>query len=734
MECNCIENKTFQADIRHVYGNVLRLAIPLTLRTLEKVGDEIVATDTDFIPSSDYPVTVEFSKGAIKLAFNAVMRDGNVAYIEDDGTIPVGVYAITVLCKDGNGRPYRFKQKSVLQVVEYTAEAGIEETIEYEVTTWYLDAAIFMALKGEDGVGVEDIVTESSGEIGGVNTVTIILTDGRTKEFTILNGSGSVDMNFDAESHHPVANSTVTAKFDEIDGELADLFGDVEYDSSGKTIKFYNKGKNRVLASLSAVPFVKDGMVSNVYISNNTLVITFNTDSGREAIGVPLTSVFNPNNYYNKTQVDNRIAAAVANVQIDTSTLLAKSEYTIEEHPQSSSISGRLKYLKIPPTALKYIEGVGMEDSLDGGDVFARENGHLYEASYFGSTYDLGTVTDRAFLNKADGLFYRYIINEGWVQVGGSSSSGGDSSVVYGLRSSTGFKQGTLINGSWIYSTLDIDLDVKTIYFDVTTRKAYTWDGKDFQEFYSTSLANLADVAFSGSYNDLTDKPTIPESADLTGYATETYVDNAIAGLVDTAPQTLDTLNELAQALGDDPNFATTISTELGGKVDKETGKSLMTDAERTKLAGIASGAEVNVNADWNASSGDAQILNKPTIPSKTSDLTNDIGFVTSTTMATALAGKQDTLTFDNAPTAGSNNPVKSSGIKTYVDGKATITGITTNQDGAFTITLSDGNSFTVNLTHSHPLYLKYQLMVDEAAYNALSTKDSGTLYLIPES
>ena len=39
------------------------------------------------------------------------------------------------------------------------------------------------------------------------------------------------------------------------------------------------------------------------------------------------------------------------------------------------------------------------------------------------------------------------------------------------------------------------------------------------------------------------------------------------------------------------------------------------TSTEKTKLAGIAAGAEVNVNADWNASSGDAQILNKPTIP-----------------------------------------------------------------------------------------------------------------------
>jgi len=39
------------------------------------------------------------------------------------------------------------------------------------------------------------------------------------------------------------------------------------------------------------------------------------------------------------------------------------------------------------------------------------------------------------------------------------------------------------------------------------------------------------------------------------------------------------------------------------------------TDAEQTKLGGIAAGAEVNVNADWNATSGDAEILNKPTIP-----------------------------------------------------------------------------------------------------------------------
>ena len=48
---------------------------------------------------------------------------------------------------------------------------------------------------------------------------------------------------------------------------------------------------------------------------------------------------------------------------------------------------------------------------------------------------------------------------------------------------------------------------------------------------------------------------------------------------------------------------------------------------EKNKLAGIAAGAEVNVNADWNATTGDALILNKPTIPAavtQTSQLTNN--------------------------------------------------------------------------------------------------------------
>ena len=57
--------------------------------------------------------------------------------------------------------------------------------------------------------------------------------------------------------------------------------------------------------------------------------------------------------------------------------------------------------------------------------------------------------------------------------------------------------------------------------------------------------------------------------------------------------------------------------------VAANTAKNSYPTSDATKLAGIAAGAEVNVNADWNASTGDAQILNKPSIPSAIGELSD---------------------------------------------------------------------------------------------------------------
>lgn len=69
----------------------------------------------------------------------------------------------------------------------------------------------------------------------------------------------------------------------------------------------------------------------------------------------------------------------------------------------------------------------------------------------------------------------------------------------------------------------------------------------------------------------------LPTAAEAQGYATTAegnangYTDTAISNLVSSAPATLDTLNELAAALGDDPNFATTVTNNLAAKADKYT-------------------------------------------------------------------------------------------------------------------------------------------------------------------
>lgn len=116
---------------------------------------------------------------------------------------------------------------------------------------------------------------------------------------------------------------------------------------------------------------------------------------------------------------------------------------------------------------------------------------------------------------------------------------------------------------------------------------------------------DLSDVAFSGAYADITGTPYIPtKTSDLTN-------DSNFAS---------------------DANYVHTDNN--------------FTTALKNKLNGIATGAEVNVQSDWDVAdtSSDAFIKNKPAIPTKTSDITNDSGFITSA----ALPTKTSDLTNDS--------------------------------------------------------------------------------------
>lgn len=181
-------------------------------------------------------------------------------------------------------------------------------------------------------------------------------------------------------------------------------------------------------------------------------------------------------------------------------------------------------------------------------------------------------VTSTTDVPEGDNLYFTVGRARNAISAGGDlsyNSSTGVISYSYSLpTASTSTLGGVKVDGT----TITINNGVISASGNITgnagtvTNGVYT-TGSYNNPSWITSLAysklsgapTLATVATSGSYNDLTNKPT--------GLATETYVNTAVSNLVNSAPSALNTLNELAQALGNDSNFATTISNQIGTKL-----------------------------------------------------------------------------------------------------------------------------------------------------------------------
>ena len=151
--------------------------------------------------------------------------------------------------------------------------------------------------------------------------------------------------------------------------------------------------------------------------------------------------------------------------------------------------------------------------------------------------------------------------------------------------------------GEWIELTNSI-VDEKLPTPDYRGHWAYTVQRRDTEDggheddyelhLISHSINEVYPYQIPLRQNGIIKTATPIEDLDA---ANKNYVDTAVANLVNGAPEQLNTLNELAEALADDSNFATTVITELGNKVDKVEGKGLSTNdyttQEKEKLASI---------------------------------------------------------------------------------------------------------------------------------------------------
>ncbi len=167
---------------------------------------------------------------------------------------------------------------------------------------------------------------------------------------------------------------------------------------------------------------------------------------------------------------------------------------------------------------------------------------------------------------------------------------------------------------------------------------------------YLMNLIEQTYSKFSGSYADLTNKPTaVSDFNNDSDFQTAAQV----SALIESAIELLATTSW--------------VTGQLATKVTAVTGKDLssndFTDTLLAKLNGIATGAEVNVNANWDATSGAAQILNKPTA---LSDFSNDSGFQTAAQVNALISGATGSFATDEELT----NAVAGLATEAYVDGK----------------------------------------------------------------
>ena len=205
----------------------------------------------------------------------------------------------------------------------------------------------------------------------------------------------------------------------------------------------------------------------------------------------------------------------------------------------------------------------------------------------------------------------------------------------------------------------------------------------------------VQDNSHSHTFSNLTANPTTLSGYGITDADTSAQVSakisTAVAALVDSSPATLDTLNELAAALGDDPNFATTTSTALGNRV--------------VKNANIVAGTGTKITYDTKGLVTGSATLNASDIPSL------DASKITSGTLSVGTSGNAATAT--KLATARTINGVSFDGSAniTIVDSTklplsgGTMTGaITAIREtkvamSANNIDLATGNLFTKTIT-----------------------------------
>tara|TARA_B100001063_G_scaffold165254_1_gene154179 strand:- start:755 stop:5419 length:4665 start_codon:yes stop_codon:yes gene_type:complete len=232
-------------------------------------------------------------------------------------------------------------------------------------------------------------------------------------------------------------------------------------------------------------------------------------------------------------------------------------------------------------------------------------------------------------------------------------------------------------------ATLQGDIDSTTITADAALPKSGgTMSGSI--SFVSGQTFDGRDVSVDGAKLDgiesgATANRTPAEILDIVADGADSNIftnaeKSKLAGIEDdaTGDQTATEIRALVASASNSNVYTDSEKSKLGGIESGATGdqdaseirvlvgsaidSNVFTDSLKSKLEGIDPDAGAQVNADWNATSGEAEILNKPSIPSVVSDLTNDAGYITSSASISGNAATATSATTAaNATNAGNS-------------------------------------------------------------------------------
>ena len=178
------------------------------------------------------------------------------------------------------------------------------------------------------------------------------------------------------------------------------------------------------------------------------------------------------------------------------------------------------------------------------------------------------------------------------------------------------------------------------------------------------------------------------------------------------------------------------VSQFTGSEIDSRLSK--VSQLETSKPDKLVSGTNIKTV-------GGTSILGSGDIPIQAGD-TNAVKYVSQSltdsqkAQARTNIGAQEQLvsgtnikTVNNQTLLGPGNITIEGGGEDGEDGVG-FDDVTTQQDGTIVITLTNGDTITIDLNHQHPQYPKYVYCSSQAAYDAIVTKESDTLYLILET